>query len=319
MGQTTDEIGSSNERDETLVDTAPVRREEPPPDATPEAAHLRTGIERTRADMSETIDALQEKLDPARIAEQVKEQIREKAAEAYDAAKQSVKEATIGRAEKIVSSVSETVSDVTDRASTAVRDTGSSLVQYIRENPIPFALVGLGVGMLTMNRRRPQPQQGYYRPSPPLTDRARSVASDLTETARNAAERASTAVSSAADSVRETVGSAVETTRQQLNTVSAQAAETARTARDRFTTTLQENPLALGVAALAAGAIVGLSVPSTRVEDEYMGEARDRLIDQAKSVAQETAQKIQHVAAEAGSTVKEVAQREGLLSGESQS
>lgn len=50
--------------------------------------------------MSQTIDALQEKLDPARIAEQVKEQIRERATEAYDSAKESIRDATIGRAER---------------------------------------------------------------------------------------------------------------------------------------------------------------------------------------------------------------------------
>ena len=74
--------------------------------------------------------------------------------------------------------------------------------------------------------------------------------------------------------------------------------------------------MTLGIAALAAGALVGLSLPTTRVEGEYMGEARDRLMDQAKSVAQDTADKVQRVAGEAGRTFKDAAQKEGLVTGE---
>src|SRR5205823_5554891 len=95
-----------------------------------------------------------EKLDPARIAEQVKGQIREKATDAYDTAKHAVKEATIGKAEKIMSNVSETVSNATQRAGTAVGDKGSSVAQFIRDNPIPFTLIGIGAGMLAVSTRR---------------------------------------------------------------------------------------------------------------------------------------------------------------------
>ncbi len=78
-----------------------------------EAAQIRSEIGRTRTELSETVNALQEKLDPARLKERVKEEVREKAAEAYDAAKNTVREATVGRAEKIMANVSERVSGVT--------------------------------------------------------------------------------------------------------------------------------------------------------------------------------------------------------------
>ncbi len=278
----------------------------------PEVAQIRSGIEQTRADLSSTIDALQDKLDPSRIAEQVKEQIREKATEAFDTAKTTVKEATIGKAEKLMSNVSETVSDATSRAGSVVKDKGSSVIQYIRENPIPFALLGVGVGMLTMHKRKDSPSSygssrsnggsygqydrfnGETKNSPSVTDRARDI------------------VGSASDRARGIVGSASDTLKTQVSAVSDQARQTAQTAGNRFQSTLQKNPMAVGIAALAAGAIIGLTLPSTDVEGEYLGEARDRLVNQAKSVAQEAAHKVQRVTEEAGRSVKDAAQKEGL-------
>ena len=306
MGETTDEVRSLDEGNDDARSraTSGGLAHEGADDSSKEAAQIRSGIEQTRSNLSETIDALQHKLDPSHIAEQVKEQIREKATEAYETARDAVKEATIGKAEKIMASVSETVSDVTGRASTAVMDTSSSFVQYIRDNPIPFALLGIGIGMLTLNRGKSQ--QVTYSPNvqpnaypseaasqASLTDRAREMvsgaASTVADNARSVADRATTAVTSAASTVRDAAGTAADTTLQKFHDVTAQTRQGARTANDFFKTTLQENPMALGIAAVAAGALVGLTLPTTRLEGEYMGEARDRLVDQAKSVAQDAA------------------------------
>jgi hypothetical protein len=110
---------------------------------------------------------------------------------------------------------------------------------------------------------------------------------------RSATERAKGVFSAAASSTSDATSSAAGTTREQFGNVSDQARQGTRVATDRFNTTLQENPMALGVAALAAGAIFGLTLPATRVEGEYMGEDRDRLVDHARSLAQESAGKVQ--------------------------
>lgn len=58
--------------------------------------------------------------------------------------------------------VTDKVSDVTNRAGAAVSDTGSWIVQLVRDNPVAFALIGAGLGALAINlRKRPQPP---YRP-----------------------------------------------------------------------------------------------------------------------------------------------------------
>jgi len=343
MGEATDEIRSIeefNRKQAAKLGSAPVATTQgDESDGSAEATEIRSGIEKTRANLSSTIDALQDKLDPSRIAEQVKDQIREKATEAYETAKDAVKEATIGKAEKIMSSVSEAVTDMTGRAGVAVSDTSSSVVQYIRENPVPFALVGIGLGMLAMNKRRSE--QSSYGPSsyvaattsgtsgsgePSLTDRARDAvsgaadsargaATSVADSARAAAERTSSAVSSAATTVRDAAGNAADSTRRQFHDVSDQARQGARVAGDWTKSTMQDNPMIMGLAALAVGAVVGASLPTTQVEGEYMGEARDKLVGQAKSVAHDAAEKVQRVTEEAGRTFKDAAQKEGLVSG----
>src|SRR3954451_6992914 len=189
MGEGTDEVRSRGEfRQSDMESSSVTSASEAGSDAGnggAEVTQIRSGIEKTRADLSETIDALQDKLDPARIAEQVKDQIRDKAAEAYDTAKSAVKEATIGRAGKIVSSVSESVTEMTGAAGTAVSQTSSSVGQYIRDNPVPFALVGIGLGMLAFNKRQAQPSWG----SPTSTGTDRGATETITAKARAAADR----------------------------------------------------------------------------------------------------------------------------------
>jgi ElaB/YqjD/DUF883 family membrane-anchored ribosome-binding protein len=85
----------------------------------------------------------------------------------------------------------------------------------------------------------------------------------------------------------------------------------------------QDNPLGLAIGSIAVGFLAGLAVPSTRIEDEKLGEASDHVIAKAKEtgeqalehgkqVAQETAQSAQETlqdsAQEHGRQVKESAQ-----------
>ena len=73
----------------------------------------------------------------------------------------------------------------------------------------------------------------------------------------------------------------------------------------------QENPLGLAIGAVAAGFIAGMLIPSTRVEDEKMGEMADQVKDQVKQTGQEAMERGKQVAQEAASAAKETAQESG--------
>ncbi len=49
-----------------------------------------------------------------------------------------------------------------------------------------------------------------------------------------------------------------------------------RTTRS-FSEIIEQQPLVLGAIGLAVGALVGAMLPRTRMEDEYLGEARDQI------------------------------------------
>ena len=313
------------------------------PDASEDTAAIRAEIENTRSDMSETIDALQERLAPERVTEQVKEKVREQAAEAYTSARATVKD----KAGRILSDMTSTVREAGSTAGTFASNMGSSLMDTrvgttVRQNPLPFALIGAGLTMLLMNRRkqartpyyadRVEPYRGYDRTE---TFRAYDTSSEMygesgsgmdTTTSgmgdtgtgvggagSGMASRAGEVVSSAKDTVSQTASSVRARTRQGLSAVGSRARQTSTRATGAFQSALRENPLAVGVAAVAVGSVVGLALPVTSTEQQYMGETRDQLMDRASSVARETVEKVQRVAEDAGRTVQQQV-RENLSS-----
>jgi Protein of unknown function (DUF3618) len=54
----------------------------------------------------------------------------------------------------------------------------------------------------------------------------------------------------------------------------------------------QENPLGLAIGSIAVGFLAGMLAPSTRVEDEKLGEASDQVIEKVRATAQEKAQDV---------------------------
>jgi hypothetical protein len=67
----------------------------------------------------------------------------------------------------------------------------------------------------------------------------------------------------------------------------------------------QENPLGLGIAAVAAGFIAGLLVPSTKIENEKIGPVADQVKEKAKETGQEAIEGAKEVAGQAAETAKE--------------
>jgi len=255
----------------------------------------RVEIERTRAGMSETVDAIQDRLSPENLKQQAKDR---------------VKEATVGKAQ----------------------DAGSGIVDTIRQNPLPAALTGIGLGWLLVNARkqsssRPPYREVTYRDAayvegypptheytpdtygyPPRYEGEGAGGSS----AAQAAERARDKVGQTAGRAQDKAGELASRTQDGASQLSGQARYQARRAGDGFQRMLQENPLAVGTLAVGVGAAIGLAIPETSKEHEVMGEARDNLVDKAQEKVQETQQKAQKVAEEAQSAAQQEAENQGL-------
>jgi gas vesicle protein len=76
----------------------------------------------------------------------------------------------------------------------------------------------------------------------------------------------------------------------------------------RGATVAQENPLGLAIGSVAVGFIAGMLIPSTRVEDEKLGEASDTMMEKVKETGQEALERGKQVAQDAAQTAKESGQ-----------
>ncbi|MGN6393502.1 MAG: DUF3618 domain-containing protein [Gemmatimonadales bacterium] len=236
----------------------------------PSPREIEHEIERTRERMSENIDALGERLRPGALKQQARDAIAEKA--------------------------QDVVSNVGDQA----RQTGSRLVDFITENPLPVAAVGLGaIWLFTLRKGSRREVSGdrmarfaYTGPERRsgrlgrLADRAEWMGHTVSEAASRAGER----VSELKDRAEERAGELRRT-----------ATTRARDARGGFDHLLDENPLLIAAGAALVGIALGMLLPETDPERRMMGEVRDLVADKVSGVAS----RVKEAAAEASRDVQD--------------
>lgn len=257
-----------------------------------ETQTIKAQIEETRADMGETIDAIQEKLSLSNISEQVSEQVNN----AIETAKDTVYEATVGKAAHFMKNTGKQISN-------------SSIVTAAKENPLPFILIGLGAGLLAyqgFGSKNNRSAKRYRRPDY-LAEERQTKKGSLMQSAQDNVRSVKDTVSGAAGSAYEGVTKAAENTYSSAGDLAHRAMEKASDlgtkAQETYDHLLEERPWAIGVAALAAGAAIGMAIPSTRYEGELMGEARINLMNKVQDTATTYIDKAKQAASEAGQTV----------------
>jgi ElaB/YqjD/DUF883 family membrane-anchored ribosome-binding protein len=277
---------------------------------------IESDIERTRADFSSTIDAIQRKLSPTEMMDQ-----------AVDYA-----------------------------LSTPPGAFGMKLVNTVRDNPVPIALIGIGVAWLMASGRKSEymdtreryprsvrrSSQSVYRgegydagyesdylaardygtdaESNGLMNRVASKAGDATESIKGTASQVGQRISETASSVtgrlqqasqtaRSRLGESAETAQQRLTEMSRRTQEQARYATDRMSQMLNEQPLVFGALGLAVGAALGATIPTTRRENEMLGEVRDNLVGKAKETAMSQVETLKQTAQRVAETAKQEVER----------
>jgi hypothetical protein len=266
-----------------------------------EAVVIEEQIIETRSEMVDTIDAIGEKLQPANIVQQ---------------AGQTVRDATVGKVEDMVHSASQMVSGGPGGQ--------QGIVDTIKQNPIPALMVGAGLAWLMRSRSSSMGgsgsryqasymgggyQGGYDRRGGDVDYRymgergyngqygaGSSTGSGIAGTASSAVSGVTEKAGEAADTVRETASGAVDTVRDVASEVPYRAQDVVRTTGDRVNQIMQESPLALGAIALAVGAGAGLLLPTTRKEQEILGETRDRMVEKAETVVNQQLDKVEETA-----------------------
>ncbi|HKQ28950.1 MAG TPA: DUF3618 domain-containing protein [Burkholderiales bacterium] len=198
-------------------------------------------IQRTRGEMDSTLTALEQRLTPGQLVDQGIDYLRKSGANEF------------------------------------VQNLG---VQA-KNNPMPIALVGIGLAWLMASGKQPPSRSTSTSYIDAGGSSIGNRAGELRQQAAGVAQSAKEKMTQAGDQVR----AFGDTARSQVER-----------AKGSMEYMLREQPLALGAIGVAIGAVLAAMAPRTRQEDELMGETRDRLVDQAKEVGKEKVEQAKEVA-----------------------
>ena len=107
-------------------------------------------------------------------------------------------------------------------------------------------------------------------------------------------------------------GQGAQDTKARLQEGTARAKEKAGHARDEATARFQEHPLAIGALAAAAGMAVGLLTPPSHTEDELMGEASRKAKQRIGQAGEEIAERGKQVGQAAAQAAESEAEKQNL-------
>jgi hypothetical protein len=302
---------------------------------------IRAEIEQTRGELSETVNAIQDRLRPGNIASNA--------------------------AESVKSTVKNAASDTGQVVAERARDMADSQpVQYARANPIPTAMIGVGIAGLTWlalagresqsrNRYRASARSSrdwrrlapydesdrYYRggtghagytgqsnytsesgfgdagfgeagyPGQGSYETAAAYNPDLDLNRGTSGSYAGTrgAYGNTGDSrgyrtdygdrSSSWTGDMAGNVSDSAQDFGRRAQQTTRSAQRKLQRSWQQNPLMMGAASAVLGLIVGMAMPQTEIENEYMGEARDNALEGVQQTVRETVGKVQNAASSA--------------------
>jgi hypothetical protein len=172
-------------------------------------------------------------------------------------AKDTVRDATIGRVEETARGISDMV------------------METIKQNPIPAVMAGAGVALLWMNRSQGIGRHKYggqyygtgYYAAP------EQQGGGIDDKVGHAASTVGSSVSGATDRVGHAVGRAGENVGQAAGQMGQNVGETVGQVGSQLHRIMRANPLAIAAVAAGAGAIVGTVAPATAPEREVMGDA----------------------------------------------
>jgi ElaB/YqjD/DUF883 family membrane-anchored ribosome-binding protein len=277
------------------------------------STEIRRDIERTRADLDETVDALERRLSPGQLVDEAWQLFKREGRGAGDIVRDHpVPLAIMGLGVAWLAVERATGNDAIGDAG-RYRHTAADTPAEGRKGPYRGDAID-------------HDDRDWAHHSPSMGDRARDIghaakdamdrvtdrASDLLDSARDAAGSAKDRLSDA----RHSAGDAGEHARERVDDVREGARRRAHQARDMaqqrasqvkhgFEEVLERSPLTLGAISFGLGLAAGLAVPTTRWEDERLGRTSDALKEGVREAGSDIAHEVGAVASETASVVRD--------------
>jgi len=184
----------------------------------------------------------------------------------------------------------------------AGQQVASRFADQAKANPMPLAVMGLGLAWLMMSNTqgRAGPADGLYErrsfgqtPFENAVHEGAGGADSLKNKAHALGDKVQGLVAGVQDKVANAGASAADAGRtagEGLSSMASnardKAAEVGQQAQRTFQQTLEREPLLLAALGLVVGAAIGAALPRTETENRVMGGTRDQLLDKGKDLAQ---------------------------------
>lgn len=249
--------------------------------------NIREEIEQTREEMSETVNEIQDRLRPGNIASNAAETLKETA--------------------------SERMHDLSE----------SDSMYYVRANPIPTAMVGIGLAGIAWlafggrdsddyRRRRYRGGSRDWRVSTGRYDTddqygTAGVYGAYESRGYDYTSAGTGRESGMASQLSERMGDKSRDLRETAGQASRRVQQRAYRAQSQLQRTWNESPLLIGGAAVLLGALIGSAIPETERENELMGDARDNMIEGVEEAVKGKVEEVQNAATKAVTQVQKAA------------
>jgi ElaB/YqjD/DUF883 family membrane-anchored ribosome-binding protein len=284
-------------------------------------AALRRESERTRAELSETVESLKtkvtetatdirQKVSPEHIKAEVSDYVAEKGRHWFDRLKQQAMDNPMQAL----------------AAGTAI---AVPAFKMIRSVPLPLLMIGAGLALTSpkirdivaekvsaglktedggnaiddardkaretwesvrtqVETRLDEARSAVNATAAETRDTSARLAEDVRKRVTELGDTARESVNSAGESLSSTLSTATEAAKDTLDTTRTKVVDTLKTTRTSAETMVSDNVALVGGLGLAIGALIAASLPSTRSEREAIGPASDALRKTAADTASET-------------------------------
>lgn len=194
--------------------------------------------------------------------------------------------------------------------------TDSGLVGLARDNPVPVALVGLGLGWLALSSLRGS-SHSLAAAIEDTVDESSTLSADKAEewagygadggngATRRLAAKARERAGDVAQNLGETAREWTEATRSGVAGLGRRLSQGVGRQAEDLADVFQDHPLTVGLVALVAGVALGAAIPRTRRETELLGDSAAELLASARETGRQAIQKAGRVVQRAAEAVSE--------------
>ena len=249
------------------------------------AAEIEKEVDAARREVTETVEAIEDKLSPGQLIDKVLPLFRQSG------------------------------------ASATMAHYGKSLTHSAQANPMPFLLVGAGLAWMALSSgqtSRPRVASGapsYDRPagSPARgEDDGHGRAHDAMDTVRDTMGGAADTARHRLHDLNDKAHSAYDKVAEGASRAATGAASSARRYASQGRDLALEHPLILGLAGFTLGAAIGAALPASDLENEAVGKYSDKVKKDVETAAREQVDHAGDIVSAATAAARDAAKDAGL-------